>query len=253
MELSYSGLSNLTCLVVMIVAWFFVRHRIKKSGISPSHPVELMHKFFLAFGAFCFFVTIPFYFVYAAQSNFGLAMAVGFAIGHALLFVALTYTVRMTFTMIPQLSSKERYVMIAGGLGVVWILAATLVTMVFGTHPTYDYAKHIANYHEAPPVAGSIAIGAIIAWVPLGILFLVNAVKSHSGQRIRSLLLGFGFILLTAVGPLHGLAQTYAQFLVADLATILSIVMIGAGVVYRINTSLTAPAKTAPTQISNPA
>ncbi len=237
-SLSYSALSNMTGLVVMMAAWLFVRYRIKKSGVAVTHPVELMRNFFLAFGLFYVCISAPFYAVYLAPSQFGTAMAVGFTIGHAILFVAMTYTLRMTFALVPQLSNKERYVTLAGATSVLWIFTIATITMVFGTHPVYDYAKHIIDYKQAPVLAGTIALGAVVAWVPLGILFLVNAVKGHGGQRVRPLLLGSGFLLLTAVGPLHGLAQNYQQLLVADLATIFSIILIGAGVVYKINTSL---------------
>ncbi len=53
---------------------------------------------------------------------------------------------------------------------------------------------------------------ALISLLPAGILFLVNAAKSQGGKRLRSLLLGCGFVLLTVAGPLHDVAQTGSHF-----------------------------------------
>lgn len=241
--LSYSALSNMTGLVAMFSAWFFVRHRIKQSGGKATRSVILMRNFFLLFGIFYFFLSIPFYALYFDPEQFGIAMAVGFTIGHGFLFAAMTQTLRLTTTIVPRLYGKERTATIIGALAVVWIFVVATITMVFGNHPVYDYAQHIVDYQQEPILANTIAAGAFIAWVPLGILFLINAIKSHGWQRLRSSLLGVGFLLLTVAGPMHGLATNYQQFLFADLVTIISLVMIGTGIVIKITTGINQPEK----------
>lgn len=250
MEISYSALSNITGLIVMLSAYFFIGHRQKASGKPATRTIEFMRKFFLFFGLFYLPITLPFIFLYTHTDQFPLAMAIGF-LGHALLFIAYIYASRMTFSLIPQLANKDRWVVLVGSAVCVLGTAAILFTMVLGTHPSYDYGAHIVNYKEAPPVSGTIALGAIIAWVPAGILFIYNAIRSRGSQRMRSILLGVGFLTLTAVGPLHGLARNWQTFMVADLATIVSIIMIGGGVAYKISHSLTD--STPPASPSTPA
>lgn len=241
--LSYSALSNITGLVAMLSAWFFVRHRIKQSDGKATRSVILMRNFFLLFGIFYLFLSIPFYALYFDPEQFGIAMAVGFTIGHVFLFAAMTQTLRLTTTIVPRLYGKERIATLLGAVSVVWIFAVSTITMVFGNHPVYDYVRHIVDYQQEPILANTIAAGAFIAWVPLGILFLVNAFKSHGWQRLRSSLLGLGFLVLTVAGPLHGLAQNFQQLLVADLVTIVALVMIGTGIVIKISASLERPDK----------
>lgn len=240
--ISYSALSNMTGMVGMLAAWFFVRHRIKKAGGAVARSVELMRNFFLMFGIFYIFISVPFYAVYFAPEQFGLAMAIGFTIGHAFLFVAMTYTVRLMFHILPRLSGKERYAIAIGAAAVVWIFMVATITMVFGTHPEYDYANHLVNYQQAPILANTIAIGAAIAWVPLGVFMLGNAIKSRGWQRLRSSLLGLGFLIITVAGPLHGLAENYQQLLLADLVTIVGLVMLTVAIVFKIGAGLNQPA-----------
>lgn len=239
--LSYSALSNGTGMVGMLVAWAIVRHRIKRSGRAPTHSVKLMRNFFLLFGTFYVFLTLPFYYLYFMPDQFPMAMAIGFTIGHVFAFAALTYTFRLLFTLMPRLAPKEHYATMIGIAGMAWVFIVALITMVFGTLPVYDYANHLVNYQQEPILANTIAIGAAIVWVPLSILLLVNAVKSHDWQRLRSLLLGLGFLILTFAGPLHGLAQNHHQLLAADLVTIVALLLLTIATVFRIGSNIKRP------------
>lgn len=241
MEVSYSAISNITGLVVMLSAYLFIRKRSKASGKPVSKSVEFMRKFFLFFGIFYLPVSLPFIFLETSPSQFPMAMAIGFMVGHIFLYLAYMYTLRMTFSLIPQLADKDKW---AVGWGVLIALLGTglaFFTMVLGTPPSYDYSKHIVDYQQAPPLAATIAIGAIIAWIPAGIFFVSHAIRNRA-SRTRSLLLGVGFITLTVVGPLHGLAQNWQMFVIADVATIGSIIMIGAGIAYKISHDDSQPA-----------
>lgn len=233
MEISYSALSNVTGLVVMLTAYMFIRKRSQASNRPVSKSVEFMRKFFLFFGIFYLPISLPFIFLELSPSQFPMAMAVGFMIGHFFLYLAYMYTLRMTFSLVPQLADKDKWAIGWGIFVAVLGTSLALFTMVLGTPPSYDFSKHIVDYQQAPPLAATIAIGAIIAWIPAGIFFISHAIR-NKGSRARSLLLGVGFITLTAVGPLHGLAQNWQTFVIADVATIGSIIMIGAGIAYKI-------------------
>ncbi len=236
--ISYSALSNGTGMVGMLAAWLLVRHRIKQAGNVVPRSVMMMRNFFLLFGIFYIFITFPFFYLYFAPQDFGSVMAVGFTIGHAFLFAAMTYTLRLLFSLLPRLSDKERYAMIGGAIAVAWVFILALTTMVFGVNPEYDYVNHLVNYQQHPLLANTIAIGALIAWGPLGVILLVNAAKSRGWRRLRSLMLGLGFLTVMTAGPLHGLAENYQQLLIADLVTIVGLLLLAIAIVFRIGANL---------------
>jgi hypothetical protein len=83
--------------------------------------------------------------------------------------------------------------------------------------------------------------------MPAAVLFLINAWRKPE-QRIRSGLLGSGFAVISLAGPLHDVATTAQLYAAADIFSILGIILIGSGVVYRLEQtmSLGRPAAAAP-------
>ncbi len=239
MEIPYSGLSNATTLVVMASAWLFINHRIRVAGTVVSRPTRLFQKFFLYFAIFGLVITVPYIILLFDKSSFPLAMALGYSLGHIFLFGAFIYIARMTFTLLPQFSSKERYAVVGGLILGTLTVALAMVTMVFGTQPSYDEARNITQYNVAPAVSALIGLSATLAVLPPGILFLISAFKNHGPARRRPLLLGCGLVLLNLAGPLNSIARDWQTYLGAAVFTGIGIILMGAGIVYRLHVDLT--------------
>jgi hypothetical protein len=56
---------------------------------------------------------------------------------------------------------------------------------------------------------------------------------------VRSLLLGSGLLILIVAGPLHDVAKTPGMYVVADIVTMFSLIILASGVVYRIESRIT--------------
>jgi hypothetical protein len=238
MELQLTGLTTIVGVIIMLGAWRFVSARSAKSTVPTIKPVRLMSQFFLYMAIFFAFMYLPHISLIIAPWVFAPLMAWGYVIGHFFLYIALLYIARMTFAMIPRLAGKERPLIVLWMLAAVTVTIVNTVTMVFGSQPFYDYERHLTQVNAAPVVGISIAVFATLALLPAAILFIVNAVKTSGARRLRSALLGAGFLLQMSAGPLHDVARTWQTYMVADIFTILSVIIVGAGVVYRLDQSL---------------
>jgi hypothetical protein len=238
MEIPLTGVSTLTGLVVMTIAWIFIGRRISATRLAVAKPIRMLHRFFAFMAIFFAFMFSPHLLIYTHPALFPQAMAWGYVVGHIFLYIAFTYIMRVTFTIVPQLANKEKAVMVIAAFFNVAITAINAQTMIWGTQPAYDSVRNITQLNAAVVVGAAIGIFALVSLLPAAILFLVIAVKGKGGQRVRSLLLGTGLVMMTIAGPLHDVALNWQQFLIADIFTTLSIVLIGSGVVYRLNSSL---------------
>lgn len=240
MELQLTGLTTLIGVVIMLGAWQFVHHRIKHDQSAAMRPVVLMSQFFFYMAIFFALMYLPHLVLFVLPIAFPMYMALGYVLGHIFLYIALLKIVKMTCTMIPRLAPKEGLITILWSLAIVVVTIVNAVTMVFGARPFYDYERHITQLNAAPFVGISIALFATLALLPAAILFIRNAIKSTGARRVRSALLGAGFLLQMSAGPLHDVARDWQTYMVADIFTIISIVVVGAGVAYRLNQGLAA-------------
>lgn len=238
MGIPFSGLSTLIALVVMSGAWLFIYNRIRKTQAAVSRPVRLLHNFFLLMALFFLFMALPHLWLYINPAQFPDMMAWGYTIGHAFLYVALTCITRMIFIIIPRLVDKEKYAVIGGTIFNVVITLITAMTMIYGTQPTFDYATGVTQFNAAPVVGALIGVAALLSLLPASVLFLTAAFKGQKGKRRRPLLLGLGLSIITIAGPLHDTAISVQALFVTDAATVAGIIILGSGVVYRLEQSL---------------
>ena len=165
-------------------------------------------------------------------SKFPLYMAIGYTFGHIFLFIAGTEMARLFCSMIPRLSSWDKPVL---AIGILYNIVATIITgatMIFGTQPSYDYAAHVVLFNASTATGILLAVFMLIAVLPPAILFVRNGIRSY-GNRTRSLLLGIGFMVMIVGGPLHDNAKTGMMYMAADVLSIVSVVLVSSGVLYR--------------------
>lgn len=228
-------LTVLTTLIggfVMIGAWYVVAMRMRRSANTPSVQIIYLHRFLLYMGIFFVIMFIPHLWLTIDYSKFPLYMALGYTIGHIFMYIALTNTLRLTFSMLPRIASKERYAVALGIFANIAITAATAITMIYGTRPEYDFAQNVTLFNTASIVGASIAIFAALSVFPAAILMIMNGVRQHT-TRTRSFLLGGGLFLIMAAGPLHDTARNAQQYLFADIFSIAGLLILAGGILYR--------------------
>lgn len=220
--------------VVMLGSYLIVIQRIKASPAVASVQLRYLHKFFLNMGLFCLIISLPAVFLVLSPDRFPIMMAWGYVISHIFFYIAVTYIARLSFSMIPKLASKDRYLMYLGLVVCVGVTVVSIVTMPFGVMPSYNEAAHLIELNAAPVVGISIAVYAAATMLPTTILMIVNGVRNPNA-RTRSFLLGGGLFVLMVAGPLHDTARTASLYATADLVSAFSLLLVAAGVIYRFN------------------
>lgn len=220
----------------MIGSWAFIGQRIRASKTGVSHQIHLLHNFFLYMGCFFVLMALPHTMLSWDAEKFPQFMAWGYVVGHIFLYLALIMISRMTFSIVPRLASKEVWVTVVGLIATIAITWVNAATMIFGQQPTYDYEQHLTLFNAAPIVGAAIGIFAAVAVLPAAILFIADGIK-NTGHRVRSWLLGGGLFLLMTAGPLHDIARTWQLYMIADILSMVSIILVGGGVVYRMEQS----------------
>jgi hypothetical protein len=227
--------------VVMLGAWVYIGYRADKVHAVAARPVQLFRQFFLNLGLFLTFLWISHLWLTFDPANFPLAAAIGYVVGHVFLYIGFTSIARMTCVLIPKLASKERLITVTTLSLAAVVTVINAVTMIFGTRPSFDYINNVTLFNASPIVGASIGLYGLITMVPAIILFMMNAIKASGTKRVRSGLLAIGLFALVLAGPLHDLARTSQVYVFADVLTIISMIIIGTGVAYRLEESL-APA-----------
>ncbi|HEX3082479.1 MAG TPA: hypothetical protein VHQ86_04440 [Candidatus Saccharimonadia bacterium] len=249
MAIQTTAITTLLGLLVMLGAYLYVGQRIHESKTPVLRPVRLLHQFFLSMVVFFILMSLPDLWLTFDPSKFPLYMAWGYSIGHIFLYTAFIAVGRMLFSIVPKLASKEKLLTVVLGVVTVVITVVNVITMVWGTQPAYNAERSLIQYNAAPVVGATIGLMAAITVLPAAILFLINAFQNKA-RRVRSLLLGSGFAVMVVGGPLHDVARSWQMYLAADILAIICIVLVGAGVVYRFEESISlersqsAPVKT---------
>jgi len=217
--------------IVMLTSWFIIGRRMKADPQAVTVQVRYLHNFFLFMGIFCLIMAIPTLAIVFSPENFPALMAWGYTIGHIFTYVAFTYILRLTFSLVPRLANKDWLAIAVGGFATVFITIATFLTMALGTHPNFNPTDNLIMYNAAPVVGVSIAVFATLAVLPTTILMLVNGFRSP-GSRVRSFLLGGGLSLTMVSGPMHDVARTSVVYAAADILSIIGQIIIAYGMLY---------------------
>jgi hypothetical protein len=232
-----TGITTLVATLSMGAAYLFISEKLKHAPSASQLPVRRMHLFFLYLAIFTGLMTLPFAWFRNAE-NFSLAAAYGYVIGHIFMYIAFTYIALMVCAIVPRLNRFARPV------SIIWFVAAAVLTvintktMIFGVRPVYDSVHQVILYQASPIVGAGIGIFAGISTLPAVILFVVSAMKAHGARRAKSLIIATGFLLIMTAGPLHDLARTGSVYAIADVFTILGMLVLGFGVVFQIETGL---------------
>lgn len=230
--------------LAMFTSWFFITQRLKAKSGGVTFQAGLMAKYFLFMSIFCFLMFAPHFLLNRNPSAFPLAMALGYVIGHIFCYIAFMYIIRLIFSIVPRLNNKYPAALVAAGFGAAGLTVFNAITMIWGVRPEFSVEKGVTLFNAHPAVGAGIAVYASLACVPFAILMIINGF-TNSSARIRSFLLGGGFLISMIAGPLHDVAQTASIYMLADIITIFGVLVTTAGVLYRIEQKISV-ARTVP-------
>ncbi len=230
--MSITALMSLFGAFVMIASWAIVSQRIRKSATVVSQQIRYLKNFFLHMGLFCICLFLPQLALSTNPSLFPILMAWGYIIGHVFAYIAFTYVLRLTFSMVPRLAHKQKYAVMIGAFATIVITAVTIATMIFGTLPEYDSARSVILFNVAPVVGALIGIFATLSVLPAAVLMIINGI--HNPQaRVRSFLLGGGLFIVMTSGPMHDVATSWQIYMTADILSVIGFIVLTTGIVYR--------------------
>jgi hypothetical protein len=230
--MSITAFMTLLGAVVSLGSWLLIGSRMTSSKNPPSFQIQMLQKFFLYIGIFCFVMFLPQLALNFNPSIFPISMAWGYVVGHVFIYISFLYTLRLTCSMIPKLVNKQKIAIYTGIILTIAITIITAVTMIWGTQPSYDFEKHVILFNAHPIVGASIGLFAAISVLPASILLIRNGIRNPQ-LRTRSFLLGIGFFIIMTAGPLHDTATSWQFYLLADILSSVGFLVLAAGVMYR--------------------
>lgn len=148
-----------------------------------------------------------------------------FAFAHIFMILAISFYARIPFEVLLP-GKKNIGFWLAFGTGLIPIIVA-FTNLIF---PTVE--ARITHYNVSTLFSASIGIWALVFIAGFGgVFFLSQAVKTKEHLvKVRSGILGVGFLAWTIGGPLHDFATTTAIYLFADLLLLSSFVVILLGI-----------------------
>lgn len=246
-----TALMTLLSVLVMGSAWLYLRSR-QHNATTSSHvltPVRYMQNFFFYIMIFSSLITVPYLWLPVSPEAFSEAMAWGYVVGHIFCYLAFMNIARMVCALVPKLAGIDR------PLVVIWLIVTAVVTvinaqtMIWGVQPVFNYAANLTEFRAAPIVGIAIAVIASVAIIPAVILFGINVFRTSGHRRVKSILLLLGFLTIMIAGPLHDVARSGLMYALADIFSIVGIILIGTGVAYHFEQGLSRnPAQASPAQ-----
>lgn len=233
--------------ISMFGSWLYISARMRLNQASDTHQTRLLRNYFLFMGTFTVLMFLPYILLTNYPDKFPLAMAIGYVTGHIFLYLAMMQILRLFFSIVPRLSGLERAAIIVSVLFIVAMTAFNARTMIWGIRPGFDETYGVTLFHAHPIIAIGTAVYGFLAVLPTAVLMIKNGL-TNPVNRARSFLLGSGLFLLMTTGPLHDNAKSASVYMIADFATILSLLIFTAGVAHHMEhrISLASPAPVTP-------
>ncbi len=122
-------------------------------------------------------------------------------------------------------------------------IVVTIVNIMYPNTAMLDIASNVTLMNAQKIVGTLIGIYANALFLPTVILFAWQGFKQKGAFRVRSLILAAGFLVLGVGGPLHDLATTPGQFMLADVLSTVANITIGVGALYRGKGAAATPAQ----------
>lgn len=214
-------------IIVMIIASKLWRDPATRQSTNSAKTYFLY--FFITVGIFQLIMGLTHLILYINAGMFVEVMNWGYIIGHVFLYLSLALALMVPLELIFP-GKKIKYY--AASLIGIFGLAITYINITKPTHPVYESTTGITFFNVDPAVGGLIPIIVLLSWGVAAIMFIINGIKSRRNRivLVRSLVISVGFIITIVGGPLHDVAKTSAQFLIADILTLLGFLTLASGI-----------------------
>lgn len=216
MELSTTGIGTF----LTSLAWLFFYYKLSKNKSSGNDFVKYFKGFSLFFGLFFLIFSIPSILIPDNATLLGIF----YLIGHVFCYIALAFMVRISFLLAKPGSSSL-------GAFIVFLIAGAAATVLNIVYFNYPYAKDgVMQWAQAPQVGAVIGILSTIAFLPVAILFIKEAI-SQPKNRKRYGLIAAALIVTIVCGPLHDMSASAVVLMMADVLSIVACAMAFFGVI----------------------
>jgi len=222
LDLSHIGSGILLC---------FLGLKIRQAYLRGEKKNPLLKYFMLIFfwvGAFQIFVGLPHLtLILGRPEMFPQLMVWGYIVGHICLFMSFAYTIMIPTQLYWPRAQRFSFAgVLLFGLIIIVLLVITPFQPIF--------KEGITLFNPPPLVAKLIPLLTTISWGPTALVFLYNAIKGELEKplKVRSVLLGIGFILMLAAGPMHNIAQTVAFWALIEALTVAGFLIIAAAILF---------------------
>ncbi|MDP2736976.1 MAG: hypothetical protein Q8O59_04340 [bacterium] len=213
-----------------------------KKDLLGSTSADLAKKYFMYFffsvGMFQLVMGLPHVVLYFNQAAFAPVITWAYIIGHMFLYLSLAFTVMVPLELaFPGKKIKNIYFSLIALFG----LFITYINIIKPNNPIYESKTGITLLNADPLVGKLIPVIVLLSWGVSALIFLYNGIKSRHNRLaiVRSSVISLGFILLIVGGPMHDLARTSLQFLMADILTIFGFLVLASGTLLKLRISET--------------
>lgn len=215
MNISLTGIGTL----LTGLAWLFFYFKLRKNTAVNNDFIKFFRGFALFFGLFFLIFSVPLTLV----SNMPTVLGVAYLIGHVFSYISFAYLARIGL-LLAKPSLNSIYVFIG------YLIAGVAVTALNIYHFNYPYVKDgVAQWDQHPSVAIAIAVISVLAFLPVAILFIKEAIAQPKNRR-RYGLIGAALLVTIIAGPMHDAATSSTILMIADVLTITACVMMFSGV-----------------------
>jgi len=176
--------------------------------------------FFLGYGVMHLLLSLGAFFSSGSSSLAGVL----YVIAHFFLFTTTAFFLRLPLKLlIPKLEKPVFYIVLAG--------AFLSTFMILREIPAPFFANGLTNWNIGANAAKAAITFSGVTLLALVILFIITAIKAKERiYRIRSLVFALGIFVFLTGGPLHNVAKSNVQYLLADILTPIATLILLLGV-----------------------
>jgi hypothetical protein len=204
--------------LLTLIAFFKLKQSYREQG---TETLDYFAKFFGMFSMFMLIQGMP---MLVPESLNPAQLGSFFIFGHIFLYASFAYLVMVPLHIYkPSLKKYGFWGSILGGAII------TFVNTIYWTMP--EISGNIVLWHVGFPVGPMIGILDIITMVLIAAVFFARLAWKNSGStRTKFALLALGLVVITAGGPLHDNATSLQMYIIADILTLVGLLILFSGI-----------------------
>lgn len=219
MDISLAGIGTL----LTGFGWLFFYYKLRKNTATYNDFIRFFKGFSFFFAMFFITFSLPLIVV----PDMTIVLSIAHIIGHTFSYIAFAYLARVAL-LLSKPSFNSFFVFVG------YLIAGAGVTSLNLYYFNYPYlADGLVHWSQHPLVSVAVATFSILAILPVALLFMKEAIVQSKNRRNYGLI-SMSLMMTIIAGPMHDAATSSTILIVADLLTILSCVLMFAGVITRL-------------------